>query len=115
MATFRVAYRETFYVPKTRTVVVCETDDWVEAERAARVENWPSRMTPLHVEGIHPTHTLGEVTRTYPRSEPYVFRGCTTCEAPDNGCFAIHAPCGFDFAGRAMIDIEEEWEREHAR
>ena len=96
------------YEPFAGRRVILRTDDWIEAEEASSVKHWRNRQSPIRIKGIHPTHTIGNVTRTFDIGDPYVFVGCTTCEAPDNGCFAIHAPCGYEFTD-SMSGIIEKW------
>lgn len=73
--------------------VILETDDWMEAERthiATRSRQLHGRDERIELVGTHPTHA---------------FEGgrCSTCRVPDNGCYASHAPCGFDFGGHSLI------------
>lgn len=93
--------------------VILRTDDWIEAEEAASVKHWRHKLAPLRIAGIHPSHSVGTVTKHYGYSDTTTsYEGCATCEAPNNGCFAIHAPCGFDFGNKSMATIIEEWRAE---
>lgn len=83
--------------------LVLETDDWVDAEWAAHeaLSRPGSDRRLLRVDGVHPTHQ-------------YSSRGwqatCLRCGAPDNGCYASHAPCGYVFDGSLVTALRRERE-----
>jgi hypothetical protein len=71
--------------------VLTETDDWVEAESRASVENWPKDGS-LRIRGTHPTHDWDD-------QRP---RRCRKCDGWDNGSYGSHAPCGYDWSGESL-------------
>ncbi len=72
---------------RLKSLVVLETDDWVEACSRALTRK-PGES--LRVLGTHPSHT-------------WVARRCTTCGAWDNGSYGSQAPCGYDFRGQSLV------------
>jgi hypothetical protein len=94
-----------FRVTRTRIVpvttyrrevdVLYDGDDWFEAEEAhhnavmSRIETGH-----IHSQGRHPSHQV-ENGR------------CVVCHAPDNTCFKIHAPCGYDMGDLCIASVME--------
>jgi len=74
---------------RPESLVVLETDDWVEAWSRALTRNWKPGES-LHVEGEHPSHTWDR-------------RRCTACGARKNGSYGSQAPCGYDFRGHSLV------------
>lgn len=80
------------------------TDDWIDAEatvEAAWQEN-PHRR--LRIRGTHPTHKLVSAAG----QNLGCALVCAICGAPDNGCYAIHMPCGYNDQGRPFYAVLQE-------
>lgn len=101
MSTFKITRERTVPVTTYRreVEVVRETDDWIEAEDTYREAVFSRRAEhrrdQVKMAGTHPTHSIVE-------------GHCEACGAPDNGCYKIHAPCGYDFGGRAFLTVLED-------
>jgi hypothetical protein len=98
--------RVTRLVLAFRVEVLLETEDGLEAE--VFVHDWyaahpqePAHLLP-HIEGAHASHRVDR-------------RGgkCEVCGAPDNGCFAIHLPCGEPRHQGPFIERIEAWKEAH--
>lgn len=107
---FRVVQERTIPVTTYRIEreVVCETDDWVEAERAHMdLHRKPGayKQGRPRLEGTHPSHDFQPVDLS---TKPAGWKSggddqCVNCGAIDNGSYGSHAPCGYDFEGRPLI------------
>lgn len=75
--------------------VALDTDDWVQAEACAL--RLPHRGPIARILGTHPTHT-------------WAGERCNSCGGWDNGSYGSHAPCGFDFDGRSLVEVITELE-----
>jgi hypothetical protein len=84
-------------VDQTRGRVFLETDDWVDAEHLSMLS--AARGELRYILGTHPSHVWGDRAR-YPHR-------CEKCDAPANGSFASHAPCGYDLGRLALLTVIE--------
>lgn len=86
-----------------REQVLLKTDDWLEAEEKVSER---MRLTPDSMR-----QDLPRIVGTHP-SHDWQGRRCTRCGAFDNGSYSSHAPCGFDFKGRPLLDLIDDWRAE---
>lgn len=92
-----------FKVEDQRGRVLTETDDWVDAQSRALVENWP-RGGRLYVRGVHPTHDWdGKPGSQFPGRE----RRCRNCGTWDNGSYGSQSPCGYDWSHDSLVSALE--------
>jgi hypothetical protein len=102
VSAFKVVRRRPVVVYEER--VLLETDDWREAERAAMRyrPNVVQRDLP-EVRGTHPSHNFDPAKLG--ASDVCRNEGCGS---HNNGSYGSHAPCGFDFGGRSLLQVLEE-------
>lgn len=82
-----------FRVENRHGETVLETDDWVDAQKAAIDAMRGSVL--LHVHGTHPTHDWDS------RQSP---ARCLNCGSWDNGSYGSQSPCGYDWDRASLTD-----------
>lgn len=92
-------------VDQRPVMVRLETWDWEEAEQFVVLAIGRGDGA-LHILGTHPTHDWDN-----PR-DPH---RCRKCGVLANGCFAAHAPCGYEIGRRPMGTAAEDETREGSR
>jgi hypothetical protein len=101
--TFRVERTYVEMVPTMRTDVILETDDPVEANVA--VDDWcrknPGEKYRLpNIRGVHPTHDWTDGR-------------CVNCAACQDGSFKSQMPCGHEFVGPFVAEMDA-WRAQRA-